>query len=145
MTSRNRHEGGIDLVQRYLQDGLIVINPTSPGCGQAASELIGYMGRPETRFTGPQGVVKKNDEFCDLTRYLVMHEPAWCERGPNPYSREFSTEHLQLDDPENPARQNESEDQRVHRERLEYSARMLSAMRKRTGPPSLAEGVLTFG
>ncbi len=64
MTSRNRHEGGIELVQQYIQDGLVVFNPHSPGCGQAAAEMIGYMGRPETRYTGPHGVVKKNDEAC---------------------------------------------------------------------------------
>jgi hypothetical protein len=86
-------------------------------------------------------VVKKNDEFPDLTRYLIMHEPAWCERGPNPYGREFASEHLQIVDPEDPARQNESEDQRLHRERLEQSARLFAEMRKRTGPPAMAEGV----
>ncbi len=141
MTSRNRHEGGIELVQQYLQDGLIVMNPTSPGCGQASSEMIGYMGRPETRYTGPHGVVKKNDEFPDLTRYLVMHEPVWCERGPNSLGARYVAESLGVMDLA-VERLDESEDQRLHRQRLEHSARLVNQMRKKHGPASMPLGVL---
>jgi hypothetical protein len=142
MTSRNRHEGGIEMVQQYLEDGLIQFNLDGPGCGQAIAEMIGYMGRPETRYTGTHGVIKKNDEFPDLLRYLVMHEPVYTSRGPNYISPEFADNGLQVYDVSAPPPEDMSEDERTHRQRLELSARLVDAVKRPAR--GLPEGRLSF-
>ena len=47
------------------------------GCQLARYQMVKYRGKEETQFTGEGGVVKKEDEFPDICRYLVMTRPAY--------------------------------------------------------------------
>lgn len=89
MTGRNRHWDGISRVRQYLkphdrEKPLLVLNPTSIGCGLAASQMKAYRGRASSKFTGEGGVVKKDDEFPDTVRYLITCAPTWVNYGKNP-------------------------------------------------------------
>ena len=82
-----RHAEGINMVREYLDpdpynknaEPLLVLSPVTMenGMGQARAELISYRGKESTNFTGAGGVVKKNDEFCDISRYLCRASPTW--------------------------------------------------------------------
>lgn len=103
----NSHEPGIYAVRRYLDpvpgnlaaEALIELNPSQgSGCQRARQQLVMYRSHEEGRYTGPHGVVKKDDEFPDLVRYLVQAtgrgpwhsgeapsvvSPCWVKRPPN--------------------------------------------------------------
>lgn len=103
----NAHEPGIYAVRRYLDpvagkanvEPLIELNPSvKSGCQRARQQLVMYRSHEEGKFTGPHGVVKKDDEFPDLVRYLVQAtgrgpwnsgeapsvvRPCWVQRPPN--------------------------------------------------------------
>ena len=71
---------GIPLVQRALDPDpynpnatpFLYLN-TSPesGCRLLAVEFRKYKGRAETKFSGPNGVIKKWDDLCDSLKYLI--------------------------------------------------------------------------
>lgn len=84
MKSDKRHAVGIGTVREYLDPNpfdktcapLLVLNPSQEsGCQMLRSEIIGYRGREATNFTGPGGVVKKNDDGVDSLRYLLRTNP----------------------------------------------------------------------
>ncbi len=59
---------------------LIVINPSDDSGGQRLRhQFIAYSGREETRFAGPGGIIKKNDDLIDPALYLcakrLHHSP----------------------------------------------------------------------
>lgn len=89
------HNAGIAQVREYLEPAqdnypvpLITIDPPTPenGLGVFVSQLAHYRGREDLEFTGPAGVVKKNDEGPDCLRYLCMSFIEWQNHGPNPAS-----------------------------------------------------------
>ncbi len=89
MTGRNRHWDGISRVRAYLKphdraEPLIKVNPNGYGCGLLVSQMKAYRGKASTKFTGEGGVVKKDDESCDVVRYLTTVSPCWVNNGPNP-------------------------------------------------------------
>jgi hypothetical protein len=61
----------------------VLIDMDGPGCGLFVNQMKKYRGRPATNFTGPQGVVKKDDEAPDTLRYLISKLPYWTDRPPN--------------------------------------------------------------
>lgn len=85
--SKKNHAPGIALVRHYLDpsDQRVGVPPlirlTKPndrnGMGIFRSQILSYRGKEGTKFTGPGGVVKKNDETTDCLRYLVMQRPSW--------------------------------------------------------------------
>lgn len=84
--AHKRHWPGICAVRHYLDPdpldqsvpALIRLSPSVESGGQLAREqMLKYRGKEATRFTGEGGVVKKDDEFPDLLRYLVLHRPAY--------------------------------------------------------------------
>jgi hypothetical protein len=103
----NSHDPGIFAVRRYLDpvptnpnaEALIELNPSlKSGCQRARQQMVMYRSHEEGRFTGPHGVVKKDDEFPDLVRYLCqatgrspwnngeapsVQRPCWVKRAPN--------------------------------------------------------------
>jgi len=56
----------------------IVINPR---CKLLITQLQNYRGRPETAYTGANGVIKRNDEGPDTLRYLVTKNPRYVKRA----------------------------------------------------------------
>lgn len=85
--SKKNHAPGIALVRHYLDPNpddrtvppLLVLSPPTPenGVGTLRRQLTAYRGREASKFTGPGGVVKKDDELVDAVRYLIMAQPAW--------------------------------------------------------------------
>lgn len=84
--SDKRHDVGIATVRSYLDpntydktvDPQIVISPSEEAGGiLMRSQLVSYRGKEETNFTGPGGVVKKDDEFPDCLRYVCRVCPSW--------------------------------------------------------------------
>lgn len=84
--SKKNHAPGIAMMRHYLdpEDNrtvpalFIMDQPTDEnGLGILRSQLLGYRGKEETKFTGHGGIVKKNDELCDTLRYLTMQRPYW--------------------------------------------------------------------
>jgi hypothetical protein len=94
--SKKNHAPGIALVRHYLDPNaddrtvppLLMLTPptTENGVGTLRRQILAYRGREATKFTGPQGVVKKDDELVDALRYLCMNRPAynadWACGGP---------------------------------------------------------------
>jgi hypothetical protein len=85
-----RHDAGISLVREYLEpDGggpplISVDKPTQDnGLDVFLSQMINYRGNESKHFTGPDGVIKKNDEAPDCIRYLCMVKPRWVDHGVN--------------------------------------------------------------
>lgn len=71
---------GIPLVQRALDpdhynknvEPLLMLNGSpESGCRLMAVEFRKYKGRAETKFSGPNGVIKKWDDLLDCVRYLL--------------------------------------------------------------------------
>lgn len=103
----NSHEPGIYAVRRYLDpvpgkpeaEALIELNPSQKsGCQRLRQQIVMYRSHEEGRFTGPHGVVKKDDDGVDCIRYLVqctgrspwnngespsVQRPCWVKRPPN--------------------------------------------------------------
>lgn len=86
------HRDGIAAVREFLEPHvkrspvpLIEIDkPTvENGLHTFIAQLRAYRGREDLEFTGPSGVVKKNDEGPDCLRYMVMANPCWRDFGPN--------------------------------------------------------------
>lgn len=84
--SDKRHAVGINTVREYLDPKpfdkmampLLVLNPSKEsGCQMLRSQLIGYHGKESTNFTGAGGVVKKDDDLADASRYLLRSNPTW--------------------------------------------------------------------
>ncbi len=104
----NWHAPGIYAVRRYLDpvpgdptvEALIEVNPTpASGCQRLRQQMVMYRSYEEGVYTGPHGVVKKDDEGPDCIRYLVqatgrspwnageapsVQRPCWVRRPPNP-------------------------------------------------------------
>ena len=79
----NRHEPGIRMVQKYLEQGMVDFNSSPESGGPFARwQLIAYRSFEEGRFQGIRGVVKMNDEACDTLRYAisVLRHTAWIPR-----------------------------------------------------------------
>jgi hypothetical protein len=83
LARHNRRDHGIPMVQRALDEGRIICNPTSEGCGLFRQMMIAYQKKPETAFSGLGNVKDKNTEGPDCMRYLVVREPVWDDYGPN--------------------------------------------------------------
>jgi hypothetical protein len=106
----NRHAPGIYDVRRFLDpvpgnpnaEPLLCFNSSrESGCMQMWTGLCAYKSHKEGQFQGTHGVVKKDDEAADLTRYIVcctdrspwsswnahespsMMRPTWVKRPPN--------------------------------------------------------------
>lgn len=85
--SKKKHEAGIALLRQYMDPNtersdaptlLKLSKPTDAnGTGMLRSQIIGYHGKEATRFAGPGGVVKKNDDLLDPLRYMCMIRPFW--------------------------------------------------------------------
>lgn len=84
--SDKRHEVGIQTVRAYLDPDTfnksvepnIKVSPSDESGGLLMrSQIVSYRGKEETNFTGPGGVVKKDDEFPDCLRYVCRLVPAW--------------------------------------------------------------------
>ncbi len=74
-----RHYIGIQTVRSYLDpdpmnkgaDALLVVNPSFESGGRMLrAQMMTYRGKESTKFTGPGGVVKKEDDIVDPLRYL---------------------------------------------------------------------------
>lgn len=86
IAGRNRHKDGIARVRHYLDpdplnpfaDSLMEFNPSQEsGCQIMRSQLLKYRSYEPGKYTGPRGVVKKDDEAPDLCRYLASATPAY--------------------------------------------------------------------
>lgn len=85
--SKKNHAPGIALVRHYLDPNpddrtvppLLILSQGSDvnGVGMLRRQILAYRGREATRFTGPGGVVKKDDELVDALRYLIMARPSY--------------------------------------------------------------------
>ncbi len=83
--SKKNHAPGIAMVRYYLKPDpagqlspLFFISPsTASGGDMMISQIISYRGKEATKFTGPGGVVKKDDEAIDDLRYICMIRPVW--------------------------------------------------------------------
>jgi hypothetical protein len=130
---RNRHWDGINQVWRYLDPEpgnpmappLVLVNPTSPGCGLFAYQMKSYRGREETKYTGPQGVVKKNDEGPDTLRYLITKDPTYVFRGVNACRNGAQAPYVPRVDPSELNLATLTPELRLHQERLTKSIRMM--------------------
>ena len=91
--SKKSNVTGIPRVKAHLnpdhydktKEPLLMLNPTpESGCRLMAIEFRKYKGRPETKFSGPNGVIKKWDDLCDPLKY-------WCaEMVANQWQPSFS-------------------------------------------------------
>jgi hypothetical protein len=78
----NRHDTGVKRVQTYLERGWIVFNPSGQsGCRTAWKQMVNYRSHEEGVYSGPRGVVKRDDEAVDCLRYIVMANPYFVHRG----------------------------------------------------------------
>lgn len=60
----------------------IVVNPSQESGGpQLRFQMKSYRGKEETKFTGPGGLIRKNDDLCDCLRYTCLEQ---CAAGYNP-------------------------------------------------------------
>jgi hypothetical protein len=84
-----RHYQGIQTVRDYLDPdhydknvpAKFVVNPSFDSGGTLVrQQLLAYRGKEGTKFTGPGGVIKKDDEACDTLRYLCRYYPEWSAR-----------------------------------------------------------------
>jgi hypothetical protein len=84
--SKKNHAPGIAMVRHYLDPSdnrevptLIQLSLPTPenGVGILRQQMLKYRGRESTKFTGAGGVVKKDDEGCDVIRYLAMQRPSY--------------------------------------------------------------------
>jgi hypothetical protein len=84
--SKKQHTTGIALMRHYLDpdpfnklaDPLIQISPSvESGGARMREQLLRYRGKESTRFSGPGGVIKKEDEGPDCGRYLCCKRPAY--------------------------------------------------------------------
>jgi hypothetical protein len=84
--SKKNHAPGIAMLRHYMDPAeeratpplLMLDKATDENCvAQLRQQIMAYRGREETKFTGPGGVVKKNDDLVDPLRYLVMQRPYW--------------------------------------------------------------------
>ena len=134
----NRHRDTIAQVQAWLDPDpdnrelppRIVINPR---CKLLITQILNYRGRPETAFTGANGVIKRNDEGPDTLRYLITKDPAYRKRA----------KHLRK--AERPAAQSAlTPEQLEHEARLRASAiRLRQLLPGRT--PGIGTGTLSWG
>lgn len=126
----NRHEAGITQTRRALTDGNVLVDNNGDGCPLFCYQMRKYRGRPETHFTGPQGVIKKDDEAPDVIRYLISKFPAWVERPPNflGYSKPNPTVKEMVAKP-SLVPDTISEDDSHHLDRLRVSAQMMKQHR----------------
>lgn len=77
----NWHDPGIKLVQGYLEQDLIQINPSYDSGGQLVrQQLVSYRSYEPGVYQGVRGVVKVADEAPDCLRYLCMARPRWTNR-----------------------------------------------------------------
>lgn len=77
----NWHDPGIKRVQTYLEQDLLEINPSYESGGQLArSQILSYRSYEAGVYQGIRGVVKTDDEACDVLRYIVMAKPMWMPR-----------------------------------------------------------------
>jgi hypothetical protein len=83
---RNRHKDGIARVQTYLDpdpsnpylEPLVEFNSSEEsGCQQIRAQMLKYQSYKPGKYTGPHGVVKKDDEFPDCVRYLISITPGY--------------------------------------------------------------------
>ncbi len=84
--SKKNHAPGIALLRHYLDPNaddrtvpplLVLAKPTDEnGVGMLRRQILAYRGNEATKFTGPGGVVKKDDELMDAIRYVCMQRPA---------------------------------------------------------------------
>lgn len=91
------HKHGIVAMQRRLDEGqdlgprVVFDTPTAEnGMGLLLDQLCSYRGREDKNFTGPHGVVKKNDDAVDAFRYLCVIDPHWADLGHNAAGVEYT-------------------------------------------------------
>jgi hypothetical protein len=79
--SKKNHAPGIALVRHYLDPSdrrdcpplMRLSKPTDTnGMGILRAQIIAYRGKEATKFTGPGGVVKKNDELCLVGDTMIL-------------------------------------------------------------------------
>jgi hypothetical protein len=85
----NLHEPGIATVREYLDPdhydktvpAKLVLNPSvDSGCPMLRQQFLMYRGKESTKFTGQGGVVKKDDDLVDPTRYVCRQYFEWTPR-----------------------------------------------------------------
>jgi hypothetical protein len=91
--SKKSNTKGIPLVKAHLdpdhynksKEPLLMLNPTPESGGRLmAIEFRKYKGRPATKFSGPNGVIKLNDDLMDPLKY-------WCaEMVANQWQQTFA-------------------------------------------------------
>lgn len=127
---RNRRDDGIPLVQSYLRQRLILLNPDDEGCQWVRWSFLDYRTREESKYSGPKGIVDHLTESMDCIRYLVTTEPCWVDRGPNvPRWERNPLQVVAPEDLEGPELEGMSEEERIHRERLKLSAALVDELR----------------
>ena len=146
--SKNRYEDSLPNLWRYLDpdpndrnaEPLVMINPApSPGCDTAVNQMYAYRFKNGvTPVLKGDAIHKVNDEFVDCLRYLASRQPRWVPREPNharhqplarakiPFARRLP-DNPYATTPDMPA------DERILRERLAESARMIRGMQSRGG------------
>jgi hypothetical protein len=84
--SKKGHSTGIAMVRHYLDpdpfnkhiEPSLVISPSvESGGARIREQMLRYHGKESSRFSGPGGVIKKDDEACDTLRYLCFKRPSW--------------------------------------------------------------------
>lgn len=79
--AQNDHLQGVKRVRQMLDDVKFIIHSTGEGMDAFIRQMIMYRGRPETNFKGVNGVVKKDDEYNDCSRYLCAERIVWSAHG----------------------------------------------------------------
>lgn len=85
--SKKNHSPGIAMCRHYLDPNpddrtvpplFVLSKPNDQNClGIVRQQILKYRGMESTKFTGAGGVVKKDDEFCDIFRYLSLQRPSY--------------------------------------------------------------------
>jgi len=64
-----------------FEQDLIEINPSFDSGGQLfRQQIVSYKSYEEGIYQGARGVVNKDDESCDVLRYIVSANPRWVDR-----------------------------------------------------------------
>jgi len=126
LLGRNRYDDTVPLMQSYLDRDLLCLDSQEAGCVELAYQLQSCRTRDETRYSGPHGVVRKDQDLCDALRYLVSLEPCWADRGPNPMGGYIAPPQQRILDPTDLTMSEDMpEDIRIHKQRIQQSIALI--------------------
>ncbi len=154
---RNRYEDTIPAVARWLDPDpgnreappRILVNPSSPGCGRFAEQMMKYRRKNAALDAKKHYSIHAHDnEGPDLIRYLISREPSYTEREPNhaksiPFRLASANPPPPVPSKPDPLSDSAdlTPDERLHRQRLRESARMIGGMQGHS-LPQMPRGVL---